>query len=160
MGEDSERAARQTGGGVGWQNIWRLTAGMCRNQGMNNWKGTGKRQRDRKRREANKNPAREGPGSAFPHFPFGIICQFNRSDNISITCVLDQSYAQPKINSITVLSSLTLQERTFLSLPPLEGLFLLYNSEIYAFNLRSGHNVCKCSGHIKSKQLCNQQFNG
>lgn len=42
MGEDSERAARQTGGGVTWQNIWRLTAGMCQNHSMNNWKGTEK----------------------------------------------------------------------------------------------------------------------
>lgn len=58
MGEDSERAARQTGGGVTWQNIWRLTAGMCQNRSMNNWKGTEKeteRYRERIRVGVNRN---------------------------------------------------------------------------------------------------------
>lgn len=34
------RAAKPTGGGVSWKSVWRLPAGKCRNQGVNNWKGT------------------------------------------------------------------------------------------------------------------------
>lgn len=88
-----------------------------------------------------------GPGSAFPHFLFVIICQFNRSDYIPIMCGLDQSSVQP--NSFTRPSF----PQTPSAIPPSSlqlyhlwrVFFLIYNSKIYALNSQHSPTDCECS---------------
>lgn len=134
-------------------------------------KGRRKRWRDGEK-DRGRNQMGGGPGSAFPHFLFVIICQFNRSDYIPIMCGLDQSSVQP--NSFTRPSF----PQTPSAIPPSSlqlyhlwrVFFLIYNSKIYALNSQHSPTDCECS--CKKKQPpssfsiykwdlnCNQQFHG
>lgn len=151
MGEDSERGARQTGGGVGWQNIWRLTAGMCRNQGMNNWKGDIERDWDREKERDREQTETGGEMALGQSFPISLLELFVSS--------IDQIKFLLPVYS-TRVSSIP-RSTPSLSCPPLNTLvlslwlchlsrcFLFYRCEIYAFNSRPSRRVCECSGQIK-----------
>lgn len=163
MEEESERAARQTGGGVGWQNIWRLTAGMCRNQGMNNWKGDGERDRNTERKKETeskqKSAGRGGLGQPSPISLLGLFVSSIDQIKFLLPVYSTRAMSSPRSTPSPAHSPSPAQNHPP-SLCPLYDFaqlwraFFCFTTERFMLSIlaRAGP-FCECSSQIKSKQL-------
>lgn len=165
MEEESEREARQTGGGVGWQNIWRLTAGMCRNQGMNNWKGDRERDRNtegKKETESKQKPAgRGGLGQPSPISLLGLFVSSIDQIKFLLPVYSTRAMSSPRSTPSPAHSpSPSPAQNHSPSLCPLYD-FARLRRAFFCFTtvrfmpsiLARATPFCECSSQIKSKQL-------
>ena len=162
-GEIEIFTSRQTGGGVGWQNIWRLTAGMCRNQGMNNWKGDGERDRNTERKKETeskqKSAGRGGLGQPSPISLLGLFVSSIDQIKFLLPVYSTRAMSSPRSTPSPAHSPSPAQNHPP-SLCPLYDFaqlwraFFCFTTERFMLSIlaRAGP-FCECSSQIKSKQL-------